>query len=135
MECAYSHACFPTCMMAAMDVDSSPDVSYLPALTLPSQPPTVSYDDHRGQQTPLIIDNGATHLRYGFSTSKEPFTGLNIVAKYKERKYNRPLLLFGDAIDTETAAKGQARTPWEGDVLLNVDALVCTPILYFVLRG
>lgn len=119
--------------MASMDVDSSSNISFLPASSLPTPPTIASYDEHRGMDTPLIIDNGTTHLRYGFSTSKEPYTGMNVVARYKERKYNRPLLLFGDAIDAESGAKGQARTPWEGDVLVNADALVCCFCL-FILR-
>ncbi|KII86512.1 hypothetical protein PLICRDRAFT_165106 [Plicaturopsis crispa FD-325 SS-3] len=101
----------------------APDITRLPASTLPLVSAPDSYDAFRGKSTPLIIDNGSTNLRYGFSTSTNPRTGLNVVAKYKERKFNRPLLLFGDAIDTESGAKGQARTPWEGDVLLNFDAL------------
>jgi len=48
----------------------------------------------------------------------------NIVSKYKERKSGRQLLLFGDAVDAEGGARSQAKTPWEGDVLLNFDALV-----------
>ena len=47
-----------------------------------------------------------------------------MVAKYKERKTNKPLLLFGEGIDIEGGARSQAKTPWEGDVLLNFDALV-----------
>ena len=47
-----------------------------------------------------------------------------MVAKYKERKTNKPLLLFGEGIDVEGGARSQAKTPWEGDVLLNFDALV-----------
>jgi actin-related protein 5 len=90
-----------------------------------STPPVESYDDHRSHSTPLIIDNGSTTLRWGFSTSSEPQSGTNAVAKYKERRNNRPLLLFGEGIDSESGAKGQAKTPWEGDVLLNFDALVC----------
>ena len=43
---------------------------------------------------------------------------------YKERKTNKPLLLFGEGIDVEGGARSQAKTPWEGDVLLNFDALV-----------
>jgi actin-related protein 5 len=84
-----------------------------------------SYDDHRDRATPLIIDNGSTNLRFGFASSSTPHSGLNAVAKYKERKFNKPLLLFGDGIDVESGAKSQTRTPWEGDVLLNFDALVC----------
>jgi len=110
-----------------MDIHMA-DVQNITRLPTPSPPTTSSpesYDDHRSQHTPLIIDNGSTTIRYGFSTSPTPRTGVNAVAKYKERKYNKPLLLFGDGIEAESGAKGQARTPWEGDVLLNFDALVC----------
>ncbi|KAF4605659.1 Nuclear actin-protein involved in chromatin remodeling [Pleurotus pulmonarius] len=89
-----------------------------PSVSFPS-----SYDYQRDQQTPLIIDNGSTYLRYGFATSHTPRTGLNVVAKYKERKSNKPLLLFGEGIDAESGARSQAKMPWEGDVLLNFDAL------------
>ncbi|EIN13328.1 actin-like ATPase domain-containing protein [Punctularia strigosozonata HHB-11173 SS5] len=82
-----------------------------------------SYDEYRGKGTPLVIDNGSTTLRYGFCTAETPFSGPNVVAKYKERKFNRPVLLFGDAVEVESTAKAQAKTPWEGDVLLNFDAL------------
>lgn len=109
-------------------MDLFPNVFRLPTPTPPSlPPPQESYDRHRSDNTPLIIDNGSTNLRWGFASSATPCTGLNVVAKYKERKNNKPLLLFGDGIDAESGAKGQARTPWEGDVLLNFDALVCVP--------
>lgn len=97
----------------------------LPTAYPPISVPTAdSYDNHRDAHTPIIIDNGSTNLRWGFGTSSTPLTGLNMVAKYKERKTNRPLLLFGDGIDSESGARAHAKTPWEGDVLLNFDALV-----------
>ena len=100
----------------------------LPAPAVPVLPVAASYDEHRGRQTPLIIDNGSTTLRFGFCTSSEPRCQPNIVSKYKERRTNKPLLLFGDGVEAEGGAKSQAKTPWEGDVLLNFDALVskCT---------
>jgi actin-related protein 5 len=100
-------------------------VTRLPTPALAGVASPDSYDDHRDQGTPLIIDNGSTNLRFGFASSSTPHFGPNAVAKYKERKFNMPLLLFGDAIDAESGAKSQTRTPWEGDVLLNFDALVC----------
>lgn len=100
------------------------NITRVPLQTLPTVPTPLSYDDHRGEHTPLIIDNGATTLRFGFATSESPLYGPNMVAKYKERRTNRPLLLFGDGVDAEGGAKSQAKTPWEGDVLLNFDALV-----------
>ncbi|KAH9985774.1 hypothetical protein BJV77DRAFT_1145686 [Russula vinacea] len=86
-------------------------------------PPTLSYDPHRTAHTPLVIDNGSTSLRFGFATSTTPQVAPNIVSKYKERKAGKQLLLFGDAVDAEGGARSQAKTPWEGDVLLNFDAL------------
>lgn len=114
----------------------SAEVFHIPSPTFPTVIQPYSYTPYRGHGVPLIIDNGASHLRFGFSlssvTSESYVTNLdprvvpNIVARYKERKFNQPLLLFGDGVDAESSAKGQARTPWEGDVLLNFDALVRT---------
>ncbi|TFK81227.1 actin-like ATPase domain-containing protein [Polyporus arcularius HHB13444] len=108
--------------MADMEVDEL-NISYLPMQPLPTVHVPALYDEHRERHTPLCIDNGSTHLRFGFCTSESPRTGLNMVAKYKERRTNKPLLLFGEGIDIEGGARSQAKTPWEGDVLLNFDAL------------
>ena len=106
----------------------------LPLQLLPSVVPPNSYDAHRGKGTPLVIDNGSTHLRFGFATSSSPRSGLNMVAKYKERRTNKPLLLFGEGVDVESGAKTQAKTPWEGDVLLNFDALVSSELSFMRAR-
>lgn len=103
--------------------DSPLAIYTLPALSQPSVPPSVSYDAHRSAHTPLVIDNGSNNLRFGFATSTTPQVATNIVSKYKERKAGKQLLLFGDAVDAESGARSQAKTPWEGDVLLNFDAL------------
>ncbi|KAJ7051209.1 actin-like protein Arp5p [Mycena amicta] len=107
-----------------MDVDSDEFITRVPSPAPPAVPaPPDAYDDFRDAQTPIAIDNGATTLRYGFCTSPTPRSSLNVIAKYKERRTNKPLLLFGDGVDVEGGARIQARTPWEGDVLLNFDAL------------
>jgi len=101
------------------------NIHRLPTTYLPTVPPAADpYELHRDARTPLVIDNGSTNLRWGFATAETPFSGPNAVAKYKERKTNKPLLLFGEAIDSESGARGQAKYPWEGDILLNFDALV-----------
>ncbi|KAK0469867.1 chromatin remodeling complex subunit [Desarmillaria tabescens] len=107
-----------------MQVDVVPNIVHVPLPVLPSVPPPPdSYDDHRGTNIPIIIDNGSTTFRWGFADSEVPRFGPNAISKYKERKTNKPLLLFGEAIDVESGAKAQTRTAWEGDVLLNFDAL------------
>ena len=107
-------------------MDPPMPVFRLPALPLPSASPfpDFSYDIHRSKRTPIVIDNGSSSFRWGFASAPSPYVAINAVAKYKERKNNKLLLLFGEAIDAENGAKGQTRTPWEGDVLLNFDALV-----------
>ncbi|KAF8439468.1 chromatin remodeling complex subunit [Boletus edulis BED1] len=107
---------------------STPEVFHIPLPVLPIYTPPNSYDPFRDTHVPLIIDNGASTLRFGFSTSGSktaltPHAVPNVIARFKERKYNQPLLLFGDGVDAESGAKGQTKTPWEGDVLLNFDAL------------
>ncbi|KAI0693655.1 hypothetical protein BC835DRAFT_1275708 [Cytidiella melzeri] len=103
--------------------EDSTETIRIPGVFFPNIPTPQSYDDFRGQDTALVIDNGSTNLRFGFATSSQPIAVTNAVAKFRERKQNKPLLLFGDAIDAENGARSQARTPWEGDVLLNFDAL------------
>lgn len=104
--------------------ESIPEIVRIPGVTLPNPLVPQSYDDFRGRDTPLVIDNGSTNLRFGFATSSQPFSVTNVVSKFRERKSNKPLLLFGESIDVESGARAQARTAWEGDVLLNFDALV-----------
>ncbi|TFK47935.1 actin-like protein Arp5p [Heliocybe sulcata] len=99
------------------------NVTRLPTPSPPTVRTPASYDEYRGSGTPLVIDNGSTTLRWGFATSREPRAGPNVISKYKERKHNKPVLLFGEGVDVESGAKAQARTGWEGDVLLNFDAL------------
>ncbi|KAH7911817.1 hypothetical protein BJ138DRAFT_1135143 [Hygrophoropsis aurantiaca] len=99
------------------------NIFHVPSQSFPTVRVPDSYNPFRSQNTPIIIDNGASNIRFGFSTSPNPHSSPNLIAKYKERKFNQPLLLFGDAIDTESGAKAQAKSPWEGDVLLNFDAL------------
>ena len=104
---------------------STANLTFLPTtIPLPAVPSSAPYEPYRGQHTPLVIDNGATSFRFGFCDSS-PNVTTNVVAKYKDRRTNKPVLLFGDAIDAESGAKGQSKTPWEGDVLLNFDAMVC----------
>ncbi|KAG8741536.1 Nuclear actin-protein involved in chromatin remodeling [Ceratobasidium sp. 414] len=73
---------------------------------------------------PIVIDNGATRFRYGFAGGDQgPFSWLNSVSRYRERKTNRPVLLFGEATNLDATSRAQSKQPWEGDLLLNFDAL------------
>jgi len=122
-----------------MDTESTTpeaqNIHFLPTTYQASLPPPAEpYGKHRSAHTPIVIDNGSTNMRWGFGTSSTPFAGPNAIAKYKERKTNKPLLLFGEGIDSESGARGQAKTPWEGDILLNFDALVSAVTLFLSFR-
>ncbi|KAI0321914.1 hypothetical protein OF83DRAFT_1161548 [Amylostereum chailletii] len=105
-------------------MDGTPlNIVYLPFLNPLSVPPPPNDPSASDPSVPIVIDNGASNLRFGFANATSPQCQPNAVAKYKERKHGRQLLLFGDAIESESGARGQAKTPWEGDVLLNFDAM------------
>jgi actin-related protein 5 len=63
-------------------------------------------------------------MRYGFAISQSPYVSTNVVAKYKDRKNGKQLLLFGQAVEADSASRLAMKTPWEGDVLCNSEALV-----------
>jgi actin-related protein 5 len=107
-----------------MSMSSTSTIFSLPVFPPLKTSPNDSYEEYRNECTPLVIDNGSTSLRWGFSTALSPRSGPNIVSKYRERKSNKQLLLFGDGLDADSTSKSQAKMPWEGDVLLNFDGMV-----------
>lgn len=46
------------------------------------------------------------------------------MAKYKERKTNKLLLLFGDAVEADPASRLATKATWEGDIIANPEAMV-----------
>ena len=107
-------------------------LNYLPPPPEIHIPIPATYDEQiASEHTPLIIDNGASTLRFGWASWDAPRCAQNAVSKYKERRQNKQLLLFGEAIDSESGARAQSKTPWEGDILVNMDALVR---IYYVLE-
>ena len=82
------------------------------------------YEPHRDTESAIVIDNGASNLRYGFATATDPFIQPNVVSRYKDRRITGTVLLFGETVDIEATTRTQSRTPWEGDLLLNFDAMV-----------
>jgi actin-related protein 5 len=80
---------------------------------------------------PIIIDNGCTTYRFGFANpdvdnteeGEGPTQIANIYSRYRERKHNLQIALFGDNVEVESGAKTQSKTAWEGDILINFDAM------------
>ena len=61
-----------------------------------------------------LVSNSKETGRVTKDDSWLPYQGPNCIAKLKERRTNKPLLLFGEAIKLESGARAQAKSPWEG---------------------
>lgn len=121
---------------ATADVDET-KIVYLPNIIPPAPLEQCDYTPFRGTSTPIVIDNGSSTLRYGFArdpttnkANKDPFCAPNVSSRFKDRKSNRQVLLFGESVELDSGARSQARTPWEGDVLLNFDSFVSSMLIF-----
>jgi actin-related protein 5 len=47
-----------------------------------------------------------------------------MVARYRDKKYGRQVLLFGKDVETDSGAKGNIRQMFDGDLLVQQDILV-----------
>ncbi|GAA5828929.1 hypothetical protein JCM3770_003524, partial [Rhodotorula araucariae] len=88
-------------------------------------PPTsTDYARVQGTDAVLCIDNGATTLRAGWSTDPDPRIVIdNIAAKYKDRKFNRQVMLAGAEVYVDATSRANTRVPFEGDVVANFDVM------------
>ena len=69
--------------------------------------------------------SGSYSWRAGFSTMNEPYVDrLNLVSRYKERKYGKNIMLFGRDAEADANARSNIRQMFDGDLLLHVDMLV-----------
>ncbi|GAA5878506.1 hypothetical protein JCM8547_008434 [Rhodosporidiobolus lusitaniae] len=99
---------------------------------LPDLPPVVAgpatpYPSPAPNGAVLCIDNGATTVRAGYSTSlaqgRPPIVVENITAKYKDRKLNHQVILAGGEVYVDATSRSNTRVPYEGDVVCNHDVM------------
>lgn len=105
-------------------------VSLPPPPPIPNQPRHTYDSGAKSHHTPIVIDNGSSTLRFGWAGWADPICAQNAVSRFKERRQGKQLLLFGEAIDSESGARAQSKQPWEGDILVNPDALVSSLYIY-----
>lgn len=114
-----------------------------------SEPPqSTDYEStYAGSDTPIVIDNGAcwtvrsgrqssfvladlhtvgvSWLRAGWATEENPrFLCENLVSRYRDRRAGKPVLLAGFASQLEHNSRISAKSPFEGDTVVNFDAMV-----------
>ncbi|KAL1922867.1 uncharacterized protein VTP21DRAFT_9243 [Calcarisporiella thermophila] len=114
-------------MMAnSMDIDSKT----IPIYTLrdPSPPaPLLTSEDYEessfnSEQTPIVIDNGSYQCRAGWATETDPRLIFdNLASKFRDKKSNTTVVLAGNDIYYDPTARSSARSPFEGNVVMNFE--------------
>lgn len=111
--------------------------------------PVFDYHSLDGQSPTICIDNGMTasvlrrvatnpqtsigaySWRAGFSSSSAPYIDrINMVSRYKERKFGKNVLLFGGDTDADANSRSNARSMFDGDLLIQGDMLVSSFLLW-----
>ncbi len=49
----------------------------------------------------------------------------NLVSKFRDRKINKSVLFVGNDVYTDATAKASAKSPFDGNVVYNFEAMVC----------
>ncbi|KAG9291727.1 hypothetical protein G9A89_012012 [Geosiphon pyriformis] len=90
-------------------------------------PNTVSTDyefSFGGSQVPLVIDNGSYQCRVGWATDDSPRLQFdNLVSKYRDRKLSQSCLLVGNDIYTDATAKANAKSAFDGNIVINYETM------------
>ncbi|KZO99733.1 actin-like ATPase domain-containing protein [Calocera viscosa TUFC12733] len=122
----------------AMDVDingasasgsTSPFEPPIVSLSVPSSTPYIPVlgnyrEEYYPDRVPIIIDNGATNFRAGFGKDDDPYIIVdNLVSKYRDRKTNTPVLLFGNELPDDATTRSNAKSPFDGDICVNPEGM------------
>ncbi|ODV92047.1 hypothetical protein CANCADRAFT_81427 [Tortispora caseinolytica NRRL Y-17796] len=75
------------------------------------------------RNAPIVIDFGTGNVRAGYAGSDKFLTFPSIVSKFRDRKNNTPYLLVGNSALRDAQARQNLKTPFEGPVISNWDAV------------
>ena len=95
-------------------------------------PPTATdYAQFANVDSVLCIDNGATTLRAGWNREQDPRLAIdNLSSKYRDRKFNRSILLAGAEVYVDATSRAHVRAPHEGDIVTSPDVMVRFPFFF-----
>ncbi|KAN0062909.1 Actin-related protein 5 [Thecaphora frezii] len=125
-------------MAPVADADSAAAAASVPvhyAAEPPKPMPLVRLDyrpsPYWNSSCPIVIDNGSSELRAGFSlaSSSHPLPAApayyydNYVSKVRDRKKNLSLLMAGNDVYADGLTRGAIRSPFDADVVCNWDAM------------
>lgn len=76
---------------------------------------------HWTQRSPILIDNGSSELRAGFSTLDNPLAYDNIVSRFRDRKRNTNTILCGNDCYIDSQSRASIKSAFDGDVVCGFD--------------
>lgn len=89
---------------------------------VPSQGPLPLPEKQPGA---IVFDNGASTFRAGYASAADPHVDIdNIISRYKDRKANANILLAGAQIHLDAPSKASSKSPFDGGVVCQWDAMV-----------
>ena len=116
--------------MAPAAIDT-PALALIPGQNPPKNPPSKiwqaseppfggvlepSYDAYKqsNSETAIVIDNGSSTVRAGWSFDKTPrYTFPPLMARYNDRRINRTFRFVGSDIFADGTARGQSKNVYE----------------------
>ncbi|OAD08703.1 hypothetical protein MUCCIDRAFT_188150 [Mucor lusitanicus CBS 277.49] len=102
----------------------------------PSYYPRTDYKSHQSAKTPIVIDNGSSHCRAGWASQDEPAMIFdNVVSKYRDRRLNQSVLAVGMDALADPAAKSNARSPFDSNIVCDFEKMEHILDYIFVVLG
>lgn len=99
----------------------------------PITPLSYSSSQYWNSDCPIVIDNGSSELRAGFSSAyhsgnktvaPDPYVHYDsLMSKVRDRKKNVTLLLVGNDVYADGLSRSSIRSPFDGDVVTGWDAM------------
>ncbi|KAI7906081.1 actin-like protein arp5 [Cokeromyces recurvatus] len=94
------------------------------------------YKKHHSLHTPIVIDNGSNQCRAGWASDKNPALIFdNIVSKYRDRRLNESVLAVGMDALADPAAKSNARSPFDNNVVCDFEKMENILDYIFIILG
>ncbi|KAM0790724.1 hypothetical protein ACM66B_004579 [Microbotryomycetes sp. NB124-2] len=89
-----------------------------------AEPPAARTDYSAHERAPLVIDNGATSLRAGWASLEQPCVSTdNVTSRHRDRRVNKLILLAGNSAYVDHNSRGNIKSAFEADVVINHDQL------------
>ncbi|EIW73296.1 hypothetical protein TREMEDRAFT_59461 [Tremella mesenterica DSM 1558] len=99
------------------------NIVYITDTPVPTTPqPTFDYHSLDGSEQAICSHS----WRAGFSSMSTPHVDrLNVIARYKERKLGKNIVLFGKDVEADANSRSNVRQMFDGDLLIHGDLLEC----------